>query len=88
MVLYDIHYDGRSVLYRISLSEMSIPYADPRSPFHRKHAFDLGDAGAGSMSNNLQLGCDCLGSIHYISGVLADDKGQPFDMPNVVCVHE
>ncbi|KAF9890348.1 hypothetical protein FE257_006014 [Aspergillus nanangensis] len=88
MVLYDIHYEGRSVLYRISLSEMSIPYADPRAPFHRKHAFDLGDAGAGTMANNLKLGCDCLGSIHYISGVLADDKGDPFDMPNVVCVHE
>ncbi|KAI9816609.1 MAG: hypothetical protein M1827_001742 [Pycnora praestabilis] len=88
MVLYDIRYDGRSVFYRLSLSDMNIPYADPRHPFHKKSAFDLGDAGAGIMANDLKLGCDCLGSIHYISSVLSDDKGEAVDMPNVICVHE
>ena len=67
---------------------MNIPYADPRHPFHKKSAFDIGDAGAGIMSNNLKLGCDCLGAIHYHSAVLSTDKGQPLDMPNVVCMHE
>jgi primary-amine oxidase len=88
MVLYDVRYDNRSLFYRLSLSDMSIPYADPRHPFHKKAAFDLGDAGAGLMANNLQLGCDCLGSIHYLSAVLADARGEPEAMPNVVCVHE
>jgi primary-amine oxidase len=88
MVLYDVHYDGRPLFYRLSLSDMNIPYADPRHPFHKKAAFDLGDAGAGIMANNLQLGCDCLGSIHYLSAVLNDDSGNPLDMPNVVCIHE
>ena len=63
VVLYDVHYDNRPLFYRLSLSDMNIPYADPRHPFHKKAAFDLGDAGAGMMANNLQLGCDCLGSI-------------------------
>ena len=67
---------------------MSIPYGDPRAPFHRKSAFDLGDAGAGALANNLKLGCDCLGAIHYVSAVLADDEGEPTPMPNVICVHE
>jgi primary-amine oxidase len=88
MVLYDVHYDNKPLFYRLSLSDMSIPYADPRHPFHRKAAFDLGDAGAGIMANNLQLGCDCLGSIYYIGGVLVDSHGEPMDMPNVICVHE
>jgi primary-amine oxidase len=88
MVLYDVHYDNKPLFYRLSLSEMAIPYADPRHPFHKKQAFDLGDAGAGIMANNLQLGCDCLGSIYYISGVLGDSHGQPVNMPNVICVHE
>lgn len=88
MVLYDVHYDNKPLFYRLSLSDMSIPYADPRHPFHRKAAFDLGDAGAGIMANNLQLGCDCLGSIYYIGGVLADSRGEPVSMPNVICVHE
>jgi primary-amine oxidase len=88
MVLYDVHYDNKPLFYRLSLSDMSIPYADPRHPFHRKAAFDLGDVGAGIMANNLQLGCDCLGSIYYIGGVLVDGCGEPVDMPNVICVHE
>lgn len=88
MVLYDVHYDGRPLFYRISLSDMNIPYGDPRSPYHRKAAFDLGDVGAGLMANNLKLGCDCLGSIQYLSGVLSDDKGAPLYMDNVICIHE
>ncbi|KAK4192321.1 copper amine oxidase [Podospora australis] len=88
MVLYDICYDNKPLFFRLSLSDMAIPYADPRHPFHRKCAFDLGDAGAGTMANNLQLGCDCLGSIYYISGVLSDSNGQPQPAPNVICVHE
>ncbi|KAK5169128.1 uncharacterized protein LTR77_006437 [Saxophila tyrrhenica] len=88
MVLYDVRYEGRNLFYRMALSDMNIPYADPRQPFLRKSAFDLGDAGAGIMANDLKLGCDCLGSIHYLSATLADDKGNPLDMPNVVCIHE
>jgi primary-amine oxidase len=88
MVLYDVRYDSRPLFYRLSLSDMSIPYADPRHPFHKKQAFDLGDAGAGAMANNLKLGCDCLGHIQYLSGVVTDDKGQPIPMENAVCVHE
>ena len=88
MVLYDVRYDGRNLFYRMALSDMNIPYADPRHPFHKKSAFDLGDAGAGIMANDLKLGCDCLGSIHYLSATLADANGNPLDMPNVVCIHE
>lgn len=88
MVIYDCRYEGRNLFYRMALSDMNIPYADPRQPFLRKSAFDLGDAGAGIMANDLKLGCDCLGSIHYLSATLADDKGSPLDMPNVVCIHE
>jgi primary-amine oxidase len=88
MVLYDVHYDGRPLFYRISLSDMNVPYGDPRHPYHKKSAFDLGDAGAGIMANNLKLGCDCLGSIHYLSAVLSNDKGEPISMENCVCIHE
>jgi primary-amine oxidase len=88
VVLRDVRYDGRPVFYRISLSEMTVPYADPRSPYHRKQAFDLGDVGAGLVSNNLKLGCDCLGSITYLDGLLVSPKGEPVVKENVVCIHE
>lgn len=61
LTLHDIRYDGRSLFYRLSLAEMFVPYADPRPPFPRKGAFDLGNDGAGITANNLKLGCDCLG---------------------------
>lgn len=41
---------------------MFVPYGDPRAPYPRKAAFDLGNDGAGLNANNLQLGCDCLGN--------------------------
>ncbi|CAG9951040.1 unnamed protein product [Clonostachys rosea f. rosea IK726] len=88
LTLHDIRYDGRPMFYRLSISEMTVPYGDPRSPFHRKQAFDLGDAGAGSTANNLALGCDCLGTIKYFGGWLNNEDGEPVEAGNVICLHE
>lgn len=32
----------RPILYRASLVEMAVPYAEPRAPYNRKCAFDVG----------------------------------------------
>lgn len=40
------------------------------------------------MANNLKLGCDCLGSIYYLAAILSNDKGEPVERENVMCVHE
>ncbi|KAF2114734.1 copper amine oxidase-like protein [Lophiotrema nucula] len=87
-VLHDVHYDGRSIMYRLSFSEMTVPYGDPRPPFHRKQAFDFGDGGAGNCANNLSLGCDCLGVIKYFDAVVIEPDGTPKEHPNVICLHE
>ncbi|KAF1957379.1 copper amine oxidase-like protein [Byssothecium circinans] len=87
-VLHDIHYDGRSIMYRLSISEMTVPYADARPPFHRKQAFDFGDGGAGNCANNLSLGCDCLGVIKYFDAVVIGSDGEAKVHPNVICLHE
>ncbi|KAI3620148.1 hypothetical protein CBS9595_002115 [Malassezia furfur] len=88
LVLYDITFDGRELFHRISLSEMVVPYGDPRAPLHRKSAFDLGNLGAGFCANNLGLGCDCLGVIKYFDAHLLGFNGKPFKAQNVVCMHE
>ncbi|KAJ5127146.1 hypothetical protein N7448_007925 [Penicillium atrosanguineum] len=88
LTLHDIRYDNRSLFYRLSLSEMFVPYGDPRSPYPRKGAFDLGNDGAGINANNLQLGCDCLGTIKYFDGWHNTSSGEPVKLPNVVCCHE
>lgn len=87
-VLHDIHYDNRSVVHRLSFSELTVPYCDPRPPFHRKQAFDYGDAGAGRTANNLALGCDCLGAIKYLDATLVTPSGEPTVSRNVICIHE
>ena len=87
-VLHNVMYEGRSTFYRLSMSEMTVPYGDPRTPYHRKQAFDLGDSGFGLTSNSLALGCDCLGHIKYFDGNRISGNGKPITMPNVVCMHE
>ncbi|KAG9233595.1 copper amine oxidase-like protein [Amylocarpus encephaloides] len=86
--IHDVRYDGRSVAYRIGVSEMTVPYADAREPMHRKQAFDFGDGGAGSCANNLSLGCDCLGHIKYFNSINMTGDGSVSVHPNVICLHE
>lgn len=66
----------------------TVPYADPRPPYHRKQAFDFGDGGGGNMANNLSLGCDCLGLIKYFDAVATEADGTAKKLPNVICLHE
>jgi primary-amine oxidase len=88
LTLHNIRYDGRSLFYRLSLAEMFVPYGDPRAPFPRKGAFDLGNDGAGVNANNLKLGCDCLGHIKYFDAWHNTSSGEPLKLANVVCCHE
>ena len=88
LTLHDVHYDNKSLFYRLSLSEMFVPYGDPRTPYTRKAAFDLGNDGAGCNANNLRLGCDCLGHIKYFDGWHVTHEGDPIKIPNAVCLHE
>lgn len=93
IVLSNISYkdmDGivRPLFYRVSLAEMVVPYANPYKPYNHKMAFDVGEYGLGNLTNPLELGCDCVGSIYYMDGVLSDLKGEPWVIPNAICIHE
>ncbi|VTT68515.1 unnamed protein product [Fusarium fujikuroi] len=94
----------RPIFYRMSLSEMVVPYGHPEPPHHRKHAFDLGEYGAGYLTNSLSLGCDCKGmlllnlqlfdqanskgAIHYLDAELPTQTGQIRKIENAICIHE
>ncbi|CCH43082.1 primary-amine oxidase [Wickerhamomyces ciferrii] len=86
--IYDVYFKGRSLFYRMSLNEMTVPYGDPRAPYHRKQAFDLGDIGFGVNANQLNLGCDCLGVIKYLDTLGINREGEPWLLTNTVCMHE
>ncbi len=78
----------RPLLYRAALSEMYVPYADPTPSHNFKNVFDAGEVGIGVLANSLELGCDCLGEIHYFDATLNDAQGQPIVLKNAVCMHE
>jgi primary-amine oxidase len=92
LTLHHLRYrDGerdRSILYRASLTEMVVPYGDPTETQRRKNAFDVGEYGMGMCANSLELGCDCLGFIHYLDAHLCDSRGESLTVKNAVCVHE
>ena len=78
----------RSILYRGSLTEMVVPYGDPRPTQARKNAFDVGEYGMGMCANSLRLGCDCVGHIEYLDAHLCDSRGRELTIPNAICIHE
>jgi primary-amine oxidase len=92
LVLHQLGFeDGgrtRPIIYRASLSEMLVPYADPHPMRFWINYFDEGEYGLGRLASSLTLGCDCLGEIHYFDAAFADDGGNPYVMPRVVCMHE
>jgi primary-amine oxidase len=92
LTIHDVRYNDRGrlrpILFRASLTEMVVPYGDPRPTQARKNAFDVGEYGMGMCANSLQLGCDCLGYIAYLDAHLCDSRGNPLTIPNAICIHE
>ncbi len=78
----------RPVLYRAALSEMYVPYGDASPTHNFKNVFDAGEVGIGVLANSLELGCDCLGEIHYFDAVVNDAEGQAATLKNAMCMHE
>ncbi|KAG7403046.1 Copper amine oxidase 1 [Fusarium oxysporum f. sp. rapae] len=78
----------RPIFYRMSIAEMVVPYGNPEHPHQRKHAFDLGEYGAGYLTNSLALGCDCKGAIHYLDAYFSTQSGNIRKVKNAICIHE
>ena len=67
---------------------MVVPYADPSPVRFWQNYFDCGEYMFARYADSLQLGCDCLGDIHYTDAVIADDFGNPKTIKNAICMHE
>ncbi|WP_027862370.1 primary-amine oxidase [Marmoricola sp. URHB0036] len=87
-VAYDDHGTRREIAYRMSFTEMVVPYRDASFDHYRRTAFDIGEWGLGFMTTSLELGCDCLGEIRYLDATLHDTAGEPYTIPNAICLHE
>ena len=92
LVLHTVGYEDqgrvRPILWRASVAELFIPYADPQAFQGFRNAFDAGEFGLGILANSLELGCDCLGEIRYLDVDLADGNGEPYTIRQAICLHE
>ncbi|GAA4036589.1 primary-amine oxidase [Arthrobacter methylotrophus] len=92
VVLHNIAFDDgdrrRSILKRASIAEMVVPYGDPSPVRSWQNYFDTGEYLVGQYANSLELGCDCLGEITYLSPVVSDAFGRPREIRNGICMHE
>jgi primary-amine oxidase len=92
VVLHNIGFDDRgvrrSIIRRASIAEMVVPYGDPAPVRSWQNYFDTGEYLVGQYANSLELGCDCLGEIVYLSPVITDGFGNPREIRNGICMHE
>jgi primary-amine oxidase len=92
LTLHQIGYEDqgetRSILHRASICEMAVPYADPSPTRHFQGPLDIGENLVGTLVNSLELGCDCLGHIHYFDVDVSNSRGEVVHHPNAICLHE
>lgn len=99
LVLYNVCFDDvnpadpanprrRRILNRASIAEMVVPYGDPSPVRSWQNYFDTGEYLIGQCANSLELGCDCLGEITYLSPTIADNDANPRTISNGICMHE
>lgn len=92
VVLHNLAFqDGnrlRPIINRASIAEMVVPYGDPSPVRSWQNYFDTGEYLVGQYANSLELGCDCLGEITYLSPVISDAVGNPREIRNGICMHE
>ncbi|GAA4368185.1 primary-amine oxidase [Paeniglutamicibacter cryotolerans] len=92
LVLHNLSFDDngkrRRIINRASIAEMVVPYGDPSPVRSWQNYFDTGEYQIGQYANSLELGCDCLGEIHYISPTISDAFGNPREIRNGICMHE
>jgi len=89
LVLHELSLHGRPILYRASMSDMVVPYADSDPMHNWKHVLDSGEVTiVGASTNSLKLGCDCLGQIHYFDLSYVNFQGKVVTVEKAICMHE
>ena len=78
----------RSILYEASMAEMFVPYMDPDYGWYSRTYFDMGEYGVGLFLATLHRGIDCPATAQFMNLTINDDKGQPIETPDGVCLFE
>ena len=80
--------EWRSVLYQAHLSEVFVPYMDPSAGWYWRTYMDSGEYGFGLFLTPLRAGVDCPAYATFLPALIADDAGNPLEIPDAICVFE
>ncbi|MEM7040912.1 MAG: tyramine oxidase, partial [Bacteroidota bacterium] len=80
--------DWRSVLYQAHLSEVFVPYMDPSAGWYWRTYMDSGEYGFGLFLTPLTAGIDCPTYATFLPALIADDSGNPLEIPDAICIFE
>lgn len=81
----------RSIINRISLSEIYVPYAIPDANWTWRSAFDIGEYNLAEYSNALGTNLDVPENAVFFDSVAAGDTGSAggsYDLPHAVAMYE
>jgi primary-amine oxidase len=87
-IRYNDHGRERSIVYRASLAELFVPYADPTSNWYYRTFLDEGEFGFGKSTSPLVPNKDCPTNAVFRSVTIPGDDGVPVTIPNAICVFE
>lgn len=78
----------RSVIYQAHVSEVFVPYMDPGEGWYWRTYMDSGEYGFGAFLSPLTPGVDCPEYATYLPAMIADDAGNPIEIPDAICIFE
>jgi primary-amine oxidase len=79
LVLYDVRYDDRPIGYRLSLSEIYVPYGVPDPNWDWRTAFDVGEYNLGTFAQTLEPNRDVPEHAYFFDAVFGTDTGPAED---------
>ncbi|HEX8151976.1 MAG TPA: tyramine oxidase, partial [Thermoanaerobaculia bacterium] len=92
LVLYDVRYDDRGrvrpVAYRMSLSEIYVPYGVPDPNWTWRTAFDVGEYNLGMYAQPLEANRDVPEHAYLVDAIFGSDAGEPFEAPDTIGIYE
>ena len=80
--------EPRSVLYQGYLSEIFVPYMDPRYKWYTLNYIDAGEFVAGGLGKPLMPGADCPDHAVYVDSTKTGANGYPSTVPGTICIYE
>jgi primary-amine oxidase len=88
LVLYDVRFDDRPIAYRLSLSEIYVPYGLADANWSWRTAFDVGEYNLGQFAQALEVNGDVPEHTYFFDAVFGSDTGEPYDLPQTLGMYE